>query len=112
MMCISGPHGWEHVHGSGHVHGWGHVHGVQCRSLGEAAGRGVAAALQHHGKEMSYNNYLDADAAYSAVCDYAGATSCCFARGAAGMLPPPTCGTARLAAAHVTGRTPAPPPSP
>lgn len=29
---------------------------------------------------MSYNNYLDADAAYSAVCDYAGADSgpdCC-----------------------------------
>ena len=27
---------------------------------------GVATAVQHHGKEMSYNNYLDADAAYSA----------------------------------------------
>jgi hypothetical protein len=27
---------------------------------------GVGAAVQHHGKEMSYNNYLDADAAYSA----------------------------------------------
>mmetsp|Transcript_2095 Transcript_2095/g.6203 ORF Transcript_2095/g.6203 Transcript_2095/m.6203 type:complete len:606 (-) Transcript_2095:7910-9727(-) len=40
------------------------------RSLAEAAGEGVAAATQHHGKEMSYNNYLDADAAYSAVCDY------------------------------------------
>jgi hypothetical protein len=26
---------------------------------------GVATAVQHHGKEMSYNNYLDADAAYS-----------------------------------------------
>lgn len=33
----------------------------------------MAAATQHHGKEMSYNNYLDADAAYSAVCDYSGA---------------------------------------
>lgn len=30
---------------------------------------------QHHGKEMSYNNYLDADAAYGAVCDLA-APSC------------------------------------
>jgi len=27
---------------------------------------GVATSVQHHGKEMSYNNYLDADAAYSA----------------------------------------------
>lgn len=46
-----------------------------CRSLAEADQRGVAAAVQHHGKEMSYNNYLDADAAYGAVCDYAGACS-------------------------------------
>ena len=27
---------------------------------------GVGTAVQHHGKELSYNNYLDADAAYSA----------------------------------------------
>ena len=47
----------------------------ECRSLAEAKQQGVAAAQQHHGKEMSYNNYLDADAAYSAVCDYAGADS-------------------------------------
>jgi phosphoribosylaminoimidazolecarboxamide formyltransferase / IMP cyclohydrolase len=46
-----------------------------CRSLAEAGQQGVAAAKQHHGKEMSYNNYLDADAAYGAVCDYAGADS-------------------------------------
>lgn len=26
---------------------------------------GVGTAVQHHGKELSYNNYLDADAAYS-----------------------------------------------
>lgn len=26
--------------------------------------------MQHHGKEMSYNNYLDADAAYSCCCDF------------------------------------------
>lgn len=31
---------------------------------------GVATAVQHHGKELSYNNYLDADAAYSAACDF------------------------------------------
>lgn len=39
-------------------------------SLAEAGAGGVAAATQHHGKEMSYNNYLDADAAYGAVCDF------------------------------------------
>ena len=40
-------------------------------SLTEAGKGGVATAVQHHGKEMSYNNYLDADAAFSAVCDFA-----------------------------------------
>lgn len=40
-------------------------------SLEENGKGGVATAHQHHGKEMSYNNYLDADAAYSAVCDLA-----------------------------------------
>ena len=45
------------------------------RSLAEAGKGGVAGAVLHHGKEMSYNNYLDADAAYGAVCDYAGAAS-------------------------------------
>ena len=39
-------------------------------SLAEAAGEGVARSIQHHGKEMSYNNYLDADAAYGCACDY------------------------------------------
>ena len=29
----------------------------------------MATATLHHGKEMSYNNYLDADAAYACVCD-------------------------------------------
>lgn len=32
--------------------------------LAEHGMGGVATAVQHHGKEMSYNNYLDADAAY------------------------------------------------
>lgn len=39
-------------------------------SLAEHGKGGVATAVQHHGKEMSYNNYLDADAAYGAVCDF------------------------------------------
>lgn len=38
-------------------------------SLTEVGRGGVATAQQHHGKEMSYNNFLDADAAYSCVCD-------------------------------------------
>lgn len=40
-------------------------------SLGEHGLGGVATSVQHHGKEMSYNNYLDADAAYSTCCDLA-----------------------------------------
>uniref|UniRef100_A0A7S0WK32 MGS-like domain-containing protein n=1 Tax=Pyramimonas obovata TaxID=1411642 RepID=A0A7S0WK32_9CHLO len=40
------------------------------QSLAEMGGTGVAAATLHHGKEMSYNNYLDTEAAYSAVCDF------------------------------------------
>ena len=34
-------------------------------SLAEAEGAGVGRAILHHGKEMSYNNYLDAEAAYA-----------------------------------------------
>lgn len=39
-------------------------------SLAEFGAGGVATAVQHNGKEMSYNNYLDADAAYIACCDF------------------------------------------
>lgn len=39
-------------------------------SLRESNVGGVASSVQHNGKEMSYNNYLDADAAYSAACDF------------------------------------------
>ena len=39
-------------------------------SLAERLPSGVATARLHHGKEMSYNNYLDCDAAYTAVCDF------------------------------------------
>jgi phosphoribosylaminoimidazolecarboxamide formyltransferase/IMP cyclohydrolase len=41
-------------------------------SMGELGSTGVAVAELHHGKEMSYNNYLDTEAAYSAVCDIEG----------------------------------------
>lgn len=39
-------------------------------SLREASAGGVATAKVHWGKEMSYNNFLDADAAYQCCCDY------------------------------------------
>lgn len=39
-------------------------------SLAEKDSTGVGQAVQHHGKEMSYNNFLDAHAAFSAVCDF------------------------------------------
>jgi phosphoribosylaminoimidazolecarboxamide formyltransferase/IMP cyclohydrolase len=41
------------------------------RSIAEHGRGGIATAVQHHGKEMSYNNYLDADAAWNAVNDFA-----------------------------------------
>jgi phosphoribosylaminoimidazolecarboxamide formyltransferase/IMP cyclohydrolase len=43
-------------------------------SLAENGRGGIATATQHHGKEMSYNNYLDADAAWNCVTDFAGPT--------------------------------------
>nr|QKY15238.1 bifunctional purine biosynthesis (PURH) [Polytomella parva] len=39
-------------------------------SLREFNAGGVATSKVHWGKEMSYNNYLDADAAYQCACDY------------------------------------------
>jgi phosphoribosylaminoimidazolecarboxamide formyltransferase / IMP cyclohydrolase len=39
-------------------------------SLCEHGKGGVACSQQHHGKEMSYNNYLDADAAFGTACDF------------------------------------------
>ncbi|MEN9740757.1 MAG: bifunctional phosphoribosylaminoimidazolecarboxamide formyltransferase/IMP cyclohydrolase [Actinomycetota bacterium] len=39
---------------------------------GSAGGAGIAQATQLHGKEMSYNNYVDADAALRAAFDHAG----------------------------------------
>ncbi|KAF7145704.1 hypothetical protein RHSIM_Rhsim04G0114800 [Rhododendron simsii] len=40
------------------------------KSLSEVNGGGIATAIQHHGTEMSYNNYLDADAAWNCVCEF------------------------------------------
>ncbi|XP_062073095.1 uncharacterized protein LOC133777482 isoform X1 [Humulus lupulus] len=40
------------------------------KSLSEVNGGGIATAIQHHGKEMSYNNYLDADAAWNCVAEF------------------------------------------
>ncbi len=37
---------------------------------GHGAARGLAQGTQLHGKEMSYNNYIDADAAYRAAYDH------------------------------------------
>ncbi|BBN11601.1 phosphoribosylaminoimidazolecarboxamide formyltransferase / IMP cyclohydrolase [Marchantia polymorpha subsp. ruderalis] len=39
-------------------------------SLAEVKAGGIATSIQHHGKEMSYNNYLDADAAWNCVCEF------------------------------------------
>ncbi len=40
------------------------------RSLAAGRAGGIATARQHHGKEMSFNNYLDADAAWNAVNEF------------------------------------------
>ncbi|KAK9134643.1 hypothetical protein Syun_013973 [Stephania yunnanensis] len=40
------------------------------KSLSEVRAGGIATAIQHHGKEMSYNNYLDADAAWNCVTEF------------------------------------------
>jgi phosphoribosylaminoimidazolecarboxamide formyltransferase/IMP cyclohydrolase len=42
----------------------------QAAALYTAGGGGLAAAEQVHGKEMSYNNYVDADAAWRAAHDH------------------------------------------
>ncbi|KAL6225458.1 hypothetical protein ACLB2K_004308 [Fragaria x ananassa] len=44
------------------------------KSLSEVNAGGIATAIQHHGKEMSYNNYLDADAAWNCVSEFRGPT--------------------------------------
>ncbi|KAJ8758681.1 hypothetical protein K2173_000402 [Erythroxylum novogranatense] len=40
------------------------------KSISEVNTGGIATAIQHHGKEMSYNNYLDADAAWNCVSEF------------------------------------------
>ncbi|MCL2483402.1 MAG: bifunctional phosphoribosylaminoimidazolecarboxamide formyltransferase/inosine monophosphate cyclohydrolase [Propionibacteriaceae bacterium] len=55
-------------------------HGIENSVPGEAAtstaalGSGLAGAVQWGGKEMSYNNYTDTEAAYRACHDFAGPT--------------------------------------
>ena len=46
------------------------AHQAAALYVGEG-GRGIAQAVQLHGKEMSYNNYVDADAAVRAAFDFA-----------------------------------------
>nr|XP_023895767.1 uncharacterized protein LOC112007626 [Quercus suber] len=40
------------------------------KRLAEVNAGGIATAIQHHGKSMSYNNYLDADAAWNCVSEF------------------------------------------
>ncbi|VXB01978.1 bifunctional phosphoribosylaminoimidazolecarboxamide formyltransferase/IMP cyclohydrolase [Pseudoclavibacter sp. 8L] len=62
---------------------------------GRADGRGIAQAEQLHGKEMSYNNYVDADAALRAAFDHTSpavaiikhANPCGIAVAPAGLAP-------------------------
>ena len=42
----------------------------KARVLSDGSGKGLANAKQLHGKEMSYNNYQDGDAAWRAVWDH------------------------------------------
>lgn len=44
------------------------------KSLAQIDLGGIASAVQHHGKEMSYNNYLDADAAWNCVSEFSSPT--------------------------------------
>ena len=43
---------------------------------GNNSGGGIARARQHHGRELSFNNLMDADAAWRTVSDYAAPTVC------------------------------------
>ncbi|KAB1227808.1 Bifunctional purine biosynthesis protein PurH [Morella rubra] len=40
------------------------------KRLAEVNAGGIATAIQHHGKSMSYNNYLDTDAAWNCVSEF------------------------------------------
>lgn len=52
-----------------------HQQGALYVSAGGGSG-GIARARQHHGRELSFNNLMDADAAWRTVCDYAEPTAC------------------------------------
>ena len=45
-------------------------------SIGSIGSGGIARARQHHGRELSFNNLMDADAAWRTVSDYAAPTVC------------------------------------
>jgi len=47
-----------------------HQRAALYRILTPGLGSGVATARQLHGRELSYNNIMDADAAWQAVCDF------------------------------------------
>jgi phosphoribosylaminoimidazolecarboxamide formyltransferase/IMP cyclohydrolase len=42
----------------------------QSAAIYKGASEGIVGAVQHHGKEMSFNNYTDADAAWRAALDH------------------------------------------
>src|SRR5207244_2912108 len=42
----------------------------QSAALYGTAGKGIAGAVQLHGKELSYNNQVDLDAAWQLVCEF------------------------------------------
>jgi phosphoribosylaminoimidazolecarboxamide formyltransferase / IMP cyclohydrolase len=42
----------------------------QSAAIYQGASEGIVGAVQHHGKEMSFNNYTDADAAWRAALDH------------------------------------------
>ena len=69
----------HHAHGTRRTLRYGenpHQSAASTRSIARASTAAAASprAVQHHGKEMSYNNYLDADAAWNAVNDFTGPT--------------------------------------
>ena len=50
--------------------------GSAANSDSNGGGGGIARARQHHGRELSFNNLMDADAAWRTVSDYAAPTVC------------------------------------
>ena len=77
------------------------------RALPAAGGRAWRRAEQLHGKEMSYNNYVDVDAAWRAATDFADpAVAIIKHANPCGIAAMPAATIAAIALAHA-GRTPA-----